>query len=105
MARSGFQATIGQSLGEGQYVVTAARGGAATVDTATLTAAIAAAQLIGAGDASAEIDAIDVAAQALSATNTGHVSVTYDTTAVTSLNQLKRAFERILLAAASAGMV
>jgi len=70
-----------------QIKIEAARGivsgGVATQ--ATLTAAIAAAQLIGAGDASAEIDAIDTANVALIADS---ITVTVDT-AVTRAQLLK----------------
>lgn len=107
MARKGFQATIGASLGNGEYVVSAASGGAAKQDSttaATLAAAIAAAQLVGTGDASAEIDAVDDAYAALVVDNAGHVSLTYDTTAVTTLNQLRRGVEAIMRQAQSSGL-
>ena len=103
MARQALAATFGQSLGEGQFIVRAGAGGDATLDQAALDAAIAAAQLIGTGDASAEIDAIDTEAQALAPTNTGDVSITYDDSVVTSLNHLRRAFDALLRAAAASG--
>ncbi len=109
MARRNFTADVRQALGEGQYIVQAGSGGAATgsVDTTALDAAIAAAQLIGAGDASAEIDAIDVAAVALTATASvsGDVVLSWDDAQVTTMNQLKRAVEALLLLAQSSGMV
>lgn len=107
MARKGFQATIGASLGNGEYVVSSANGGAAKQDAttaATLAAAIAAAQLIGTGDASVEIDAVDAAYVALAVDNPGHVALTYDTSAVTSINQLRRAVAAILRQAESSGV-
>ena len=70
--------------------VEAARGivsGGVTTHT-TLTAAIAAAQLIGAGDASAEIDAIDAANVALLADS---ITVTVDTTVTRA--QLQKALD------------
>lgn len=105
MARKSFKATVGASLGNGQYVVLAASGGASTLDTTDLTTAIAAAQLIGTGDASAEIDAIDTAASALAVATSGDVILSYDASTVTSYNQLKRAVEALLTQAVASGMV
>ena len=70
-----------------------------TADLAVLTAAVAAAQLIGAGDASAEIDAIDTAAQAVDTTAVAlqaesiTVSVDSDVTREQLLKALDAAFK------------
>ncbi len=111
MARSNFQVTFGQALGDGQYKLQAGAGGAAsgTIDTTAVDAAIAAA-LAAAGpihDSTPEIEAIEdeVALLSVTATNSGDLVLSFDTTAVTSLNQLRRAFDALLQTAAASGMV
>lgn len=62
-----------------------------------LTADIAAAQAIGAGDASAEIDAIDATFQTLSnPVAAGEVVVAYDDVQITTKNQLRAALRQAL---------
>lgn len=107
MARKGFQATIGASLGNGEYVVSAAPGGAAkqgTTTAATLAAAIATAVADAASPTQAHVTAIDAAYTALVVDNAGDVALTYDTTAVTTLNQLRRGVEAIMRQAQSSGL-
>lgn len=98
MARKGFGVTIRQSLGSGQYSLanSGTDGGTALAD------AIAVLVADGATPTQAHVTTANAA---LTAFNTPHVVVTYDTTAVTNLNQLKRAFDAALRQAQASGMV
>lgn len=124
MARVSFSAQVDQSLGNGNFSVASGRAtdlgvsvSAADVAAAAsialepaLTAAVAAAQLIGAGDASAEIDAVDAAlvalkastalgktatAAAVTAAAVGEVILTFEASQITTRNQLKAALAKI----------
>lgn len=98
MARRGFGVTVGQSLGDGQYPVsdTGSDGGTA------LAAAIA----VLVADAEAPTEAhVTTANAAHTVFITPHVVVTYDTTAVTTMNQLKRALDAVLRRAQASGIV
>jgi hypothetical protein len=93
MARVGFYVTVGQSLGDGHYSLSTRQGGAdieATV--ATLVA-----------DAGAPTQA-HVTSLSTALTARGDVHLSYDTTKVTTLNQLKRAVAAILHNAQGAGL-
>ncbi len=127
MARVSLKATKGQSLGDGQFVIMAGSGGAATAsvstttittdNAATLTAINAmgalsgysalvgaAAALAAAQTAKALVDT-DIAALAPAAAISGDVVLSYDNATITSFNQLKRAVDALLLLAQSSGMV
>lgn len=97
MARVGLHANVGQSLGDGHYVIHSANndGGAA------LDAAVA----VLVADAAAPTQAhVTTANTALTAFKAPHVVLTYDTTAVTSMNQLKRAVAALLTRAEGSGL-
>ena len=89
MAIQKFVATPGPA----SAIVTYDTDGTAASITA-LDVLIAAAQAIGAGDASAEIDAIDAAVVANSPA-AGNVVVTVDTAVVTTLTRLRRALDEV----------
>lgn len=78
----------------------------------TLTSDIAAAQAIGVGNASAEIDALDaswVAYQAAADTNqktaTGLVRIQFDTAQITTLGQLRNVVDQIIKVAEGQGVL
>jgi hypothetical protein len=105
MARVSVKATLGQSLGNGQFNSVASLGGdpTGTVDTTELDAAIAAAQLIGTGDASAEIDAIDAVVLAATGAVAGDLVLSWDGAVITTMNELKAALEAALQSVRGSG--
>lgn len=93
MAKAAFTVTFGTSLGDGQYVLTSGKRGG------RLDALVAAAKAIGAGDASAEVVAVETEVAV------ADVQVLVDTATVTSMNHLRRALEAVLRDAQASGMV
>lgn len=103
MARRNLKATVGASLGEGQFVISA--GNTASQDLTTITAHVATAVAGGAGDVSATVTLISADVTALTNALAGDVVLSFDTTNVNTFNKLKRAVDALLLLAQSSGMV
>lgn len=97
MARAGFSVTIGQSLGDGKHNTSSRAHDGGT----SLASAVATAVADGATPTQAHVTAINTA---LTAYTAGDLELTYDTTKVTTLNQLKAACAELIFRAQAAGL-
>lgn len=94
MARAGFKVTVRQTLADGHTAVQVGR--CADPATDTLDTLQAAAVVIGVGNASTQIAAVGTEITRLETALNGHVVLTWDTTTVTTKNQLRSALRGIL---------
>lgn len=91
MALAAVNLTIGQSLGDGRYGVTAK--GASAPDFATVTADIATLVADGASPTQAHVTTLNTDYAPLAAAINGDVTVVWNTTNVTKRNQLRHALQ------------
>lgn len=101
MAKRSLNTTIGQALGGGKYN-SVNKGGGSSADYSTVTADIAVLVADGASPTQGHVNTLNTDYGAVSGSiNTGDVTVIWDTTNITSINQLRAALDAVIFAAQS----